>query len=214
MKKAIIYTRVSTSRQDNARQLTELKKVAELSNYKTIEVIEEKVSGAKNNNERIGLTRVLELASEKKFEVLFVSELSRIGRKPIEILGFVESMNKLGINIFIKDINLYTLDEKGKPNPVSDMMVYMLSLVAKLERQFLRERISSGLAEARRRGVILGRKKGESLSDEALLDKHQVLVRLFKQDQSLRNAATIAKVSLGTSHKVYKAYSRSLSQIN
>jgi hypothetical protein len=62
----------------------------------------------------------------------------------------------------------------------------------------LRERINSGLAEARRKGVKLGRPERATLDRETLLQKHREIVRLLKDGQSVRSAAKISDKGIST----------------
>jgi DNA invertase Pin-like site-specific DNA recombinase len=70
-------------------------------------------------------------------------------------------------------------------------MLALLAEMARAEVETLRERINSGLAEARRTGVKLGRPEGTRLEVAALLAKHKDVVRALKAGQSIRNAAKI-----------------------
>jgi len=70
-------------------------------------------------------------------------------------------------------------------------MLALLAEMARNETETLRERINSGLAEARRKGVKLGRPLGSGLDVGALLAKHKDVVKALKAWQSIRNAAKI-----------------------
>jgi DNA invertase Pin-like site-specific DNA recombinase len=77
----------------------------------------------------------------------------------------------------------------------------MLSLLAEMARnevEVLRERINSGLAQARREGVVLGRHKGSTISNAEFLSKHADIVRLLKQGQSIRHAGKITGKGFST----------------
>ena len=57
---------------------------------------------------------------------LSVWELSRLGRNTLEILKTIEEFNTLGISLFIKNYNIETLNEDGKPNVMSQFLVRLL----------------------------------------------------------------------------------------
>ena len=59
---AVIYARVSSmgDRQNNERQIEDLKILGKQKNYKIEKIYEEKISGAKRNSERPVLTECLE----------------------------------------------------------------------------------------------------------------------------------------------------------
>ena len=54
---------------------------------------------------------------------LSVWELSRLGRNTLEVLKTIEEFNTLGISLFIKNYNIETLNEDGKPNVMSQFLV-------------------------------------------------------------------------------------------
>ncbi len=93
----------------------------------------------------------------------------------------------------------------GKRNPVASIMLALLAETARNETETLRERINSGLAEARRKGVKLGRPLGSGLDVAALLAKHKDVVKALKAGQSIRNAAKITGKGGSTVQRVAAA---------
>jgi DNA invertase Pin-like site-specific DNA recombinase len=81
-------------------------------------------------------------------------------------------------------------------------MLALLAEMARSEIETLRERINSGLAEARRKGVKLGRPQGTTLNREVFLQKHKDILRQLKMGQSLRNAAKITGKGVSTVQRV------------
>ena len=61
------------------------------------------------------------------------------------------------------------------------------------------------LAEARRKGVTLGRPTGTTLPREDFLQKHKDIVRLVKAGQSVRNTAKITRKGGSTVQRVKAA---------
>jgi DNA invertase Pin-like site-specific DNA recombinase len=81
----------------------------------------------------------------------------------------------------------------------------MLTLLAEMacsEVETLRERIKSGLAQAKRKGVELGRPKGTTLGREIFLQKHKDILRQLRRGQSVRNAAKITGKGVSTVQRV------------
>jgi DNA invertase Pin-like site-specific DNA recombinase len=74
----------------------------------------------------------------------------------------------------------------------------------------LRERINSGLAEARRKGVVLGRPKGTTLAADTFVLKHKDIVRQLKAGNSVRNTAKIIGKGVSTVQRVKAAIQSSL----
>lgn len=197
-----ILVRVSTQKQETARQVAELQAYAEGKGYRVVEVCEETVSGRADRSERAGLSRVLALAGSGKIKKCLVHEISRLARRNSIVHEFVEALEEAGVSLYWHAQGFETLLDNGKRNPCSSLMLALLSEVARAEVETLRERINSGLAEARRKGVRLGRPKGSGISTEQFLAKHKDLVRLFKEGHSIRHAAKIAGKNASTAQRV------------
>ena len=84
-------------------------------------------------------------------------------------------------------------------------MLALLAEMARNESETLRERIKSGLALARKRGVLLGRRKGTTLTREQFLRKHKDIVRQIGAGQSVRNTAKIVGKGFSTVQRVKAA---------
>ena len=85
-------------------------------------------------------------------------------------------------------------------------MLALLAEMARSEGELLRERINSGLREARRKGVTLGRPKGTTLDHKVFLQKHRDIVRLLKAGHSVRNTAKIVGKGVSTVQRVKSAF--------
>jgi DNA invertase Pin-like site-specific DNA recombinase len=197
-----ILVRVSTFKQETARQVSELQNYAESRGYNVVEVCSETVSGRADEDTRHGLRRVEELACAKKIAKVLVHEVSRLGRKSSVTQKFVETLEENGVSLYWHAHSVETLLPNGKRNPAAGIMLALLAEMARGEVETLRERINSGLAEARRKGVILGRPRGSRLSSKALLEKHQDIVRQLRAGQSIRNAAKISGKGISTVQRV------------
>lgn len=197
---AAILVRVSTKKQETARQLSELHAVAASKGWTVVEVCEETVSG--RSDERPGLRRVEELATLGKIQKVLVHEVSRIGRKSSIVHAFIEKLDELGVSLYWHSQKIETLMENGKRNPAAGIMLALLAEMARSEVELLRERINSGLDEARRKGVMLGRPKG---STRNRVDDHPDVVKWLKEGYSIRHVAKITEKGISTVQKVKAA---------
>ena len=203
--KAVIYARVSSigDRQSTDRQVEDLTKYAEGKGLEVIRIFKEHVSGAKSNQERGVLSECLELCRTERPDTLMVTELSRLGRSTVEILKAIEDLTAAGVNVFVLDLNLSTLDEDGKENPVAKMVLTVLALGAEMERKLILGRLNSGRELAKKRGVAMGRPKGSSLSDEALAAKYPDVVKHLRRGKnSIREIVKLTGVSVSTIQRV------------
>jgi len=191
--------------QDTDRQTEELKEYAVKMNYNLITVIEEQISGAKKNEERPELIKLMKLIDDGKVNKVLVWELSRLGRNVIEILQVVQIFNEKKVSLYIKNFSLETLNEDLKPNPLSMFMIQILLSVAEMERVSIRQRMYSGYLKHRKDGKSVGRIKGVSESKEHVLEKHKEVVKLLKKGMSVRNISRLTNnTSLATIVKVNK----------
>lgn len=197
-----ILVRVSTSKQETKRQVNELKEYAASKGYSVIEVCQETISGQANDDERHGLRRVEDLAAAGKIRKVLVHEISRIARRNSIAHRFVEALEQHGVSLYWHAQGIETLLPNGKRNPAAGIMLALLAEMARSEHELLKARITSGLAEARRRGTKLGRPVGTRLAPIELLKKHRDVVRLLKNGHSVRNAAKIAGKGVSTVQRV------------
>ena len=108
-----------------------------------------------------------------------VSEVSRLGRSTVEVLQIVEELTQLGVSIYVQNFGIETL-KNGKRNPVAQFMFTLLAEFARLERETLRERILSGMDEARRQGVTIGRPVGATEDKAVFLKKYAAVARQLR----------------------------------
>ena len=143
-----------------------------------------------------------ELARTGKIKKVLAHEVSRIARRPSVAHAFVETLEGSGVSLYWHAHSIETLLPSGKRNPAAAIMLALLAEMARAERDTLRERILSGLEEAKRKGVKLGRPEGSTIKTADLLKKHADIVRLLKSGQSVRNAAKITGKGASTVQRV------------
>lgn len=206
--KTVIYARVSSmgDRQSTERQIEDLTRYAEGKGYEIVKVFQEHISGAKSNQERGVLSECLEFCRTERPGTLMVTELSRLGRSTVEVLKAVEDLTAAGVNTYILDLNLSTLDERGEENPVAKMVLTVLALGAEMERKLILGRLNSGRELAKKKGVRMGRPKGSSLSEKEMVEKYpEVIKHLNREKNSIREISKLTGVSTSTVQRVKKA---------
>ncbi|MEJ8803152.1 recombinase family protein [Pontibacter sp. H249] len=204
MTQVAIFARVSKGGQDYTRQVKDLTDYCTSQNYTIVATLAEKVSGAKSNKERKAIQDLLTLASTRQVSKVIVCEVSRLGRKTSEVLQVLEELTELGISVYVLNFNMETLTPDGRRNPIAHLMFTLLAEFARMEREVIIERIHSGLEEARRKGKVLGRKKGSVKPvDQFLKEKKRVVYYLNSdKDYSIREISKICGVSSNTVQKV------------
>ena len=94
------------------------------------------------------------------------------------------------------------LNENGEINPLSQFMIQILTSVSEMERTTIRQRIKSGYEQYRNGGGKVGRKDGFKKDDTSLLTEYKDVVKLLKQDYSVRKIMKLTDRSSGTIMKV------------
>lgn len=202
--KIVIYSRVSTAIQDYKRQTDELIEYSAKQNFTVARIFEEKISGAKDNEERPVLMEMINFIKENKIEKVLCWELSRIGRNTIEVLKTIKLLTENRISLFIKNYNIETLNDSKEINPLSQFMIQILTSVSEMERTTIRQRIKSGYDSFRKSGGKVGRKEGYKKDNETLLTDHKDIVKLLKQNLSVRKIMKLTDKSSGTIQKIKK----------
>ena len=207
MIRVVIYSRVSTITQDYKRQTEELKDYAQKMGYDVLGVFEEKISGAKKNEDRPQLLAMMDFIKTNKVSKVLTWELSRIGRNTLEVLKTIQLLTDNRISLYIKNYNIETLNETSDVNPLSEFMIQILNSVSQMERATIRQRIKSGYDQFRKSGGVVGRKEGFRKDTQTLLNEHKDIVKLLKQGYSVRKIMKLTDKSSGTIMKIKKLQS-------
>ena len=204
--KTIIYSRVSTQGQDYSRQIDELQAYAVSHSWIVSAIFSEKISGAKKNNERLGLSRMMDYICAHQVDKVLIWELSRLGRNTIEVLKTIELLNEAKVSLFIKNYNIETLDADGKPNVMAQFLITILAEIARMERSTIKERMDSGYKQFRSLGGKVGRKEGYTKSSDMYRNEYSDIIRLLKKGLSLLNVAKLTNHSLNTVSKCKRLF--------
>ena len=207
MNTAVIYARVSSvgDRQSTERQVEDLKRYVAISNMDLVYVFEEKMSGAKEN--RPILTECVDFCISNHVNTLCVSEISRLGRSVKIVVNTIDELTKAGVNIYIQNIQLNTLDNDGQPNPIAKIITAVLSSFSEVERNLLISRLQSGRKLAlEKKNVKMGRKVGSVKSKERKQEEYGKVIRSLKAGKSIRDTAAICGVSVSTVQRVKKEF--------
>ena len=211
MKKVVIYTRISSTndRQNNDRQINDLSAYAEANGMEVVKVFNEKISGATKNANREILNDCFDFAKNSGVEVILFSELSRLGRNVLNVIESVKYLADNGINAYFQKENLTLLDNSGKVQPTTTILISCLGMVAEIERENIKFRLNSGRQQAINRGVKMGRKTG---SKENIINKeikYPVSVKYIRKGYKLTEVLDLAK---GRGEKISMATLKRLKQ--
>jgi len=200
MERAIIVSRCSTNekRQDVSRQSYDLQnKFSKV--YEIVKKLEYYKSGEKNEKE---MDEIIQYAIINDIQHILFSEISRIGRRVIETLVFIENCTKHRINVHIDNYNMNSLNDDKSENMMTKIMLQIGASFSEMELKQTYSRLNSGRAKYIANGGKLGRNPDTKLTKEQILEKHKDIIKYLNQSQSVRNIMKLTAKSSGTIQKV------------
>jgi DNA invertase Pin-like site-specific DNA recombinase len=120
------------------------------------------ISGAKGRDQRLAFDRVLKDAVRRKFDILMVWSIDRLGRSVLHVANALAELDAAGIRLYC--------DREGidSSTPMGRAMIQMASVFGEQERSMLRDRVIAGLARVRQQGRKLGRPKVAPKVEDAI----------------------------------------------
>jgi len=153
----VIYGRISTANQNMERQLEKDGKCFIDICSGTIPFMQRKESN-----------EALYYLEKNNLRDLYVEDFDRLGRNALDILNTINDLSNRGINIHIKSLGMSILDDQGKRNVCTDMVVHLLALLSDMQRKLQRESAMAGIEIAQKKGVYKGKPMGANMKDETI----------------------------------------------
>jgi len=170
------YIRISTDKQSVENQRFEIKQFCEQNCLIANTWIEETISGATEIQDR-KLGRFLK--KMKKDDILICSELSRLGRNLLMIMGILNECMNRNIKVWtIKDNYRLGSDINSK------VLAFAFGLSAEIERNLISQRTKDALARKKAEGRTLGRPKGSKSKAKKLSGKERKIKELLDKNVS------------------------------
>lgn len=142
---------------------------------------DEGISGTKSS--RPGLDRLMAAVENDEVSSVVVYSFSRFARSTTHLLNALQVFKRKGVHFV-------SLTEKIDTNSAVGVAIFsILAAISQLERDLVADRVKIGLANARAKGRLIGRKK---MRDSDLIRK------LLKAGMSYRNISIVAKCSHGS----------------
>src|ERR1700752_687449 len=202
MKRAALYSRISTGDQHLETQLLDLREMAKQRGLEIVREYSDVISGAKSK--RPGLDSLMSDARRHRFDILVVAAFDRIARNVRHFLEVLDELNHLNIQFISLRENIDT------GGPLGRAMLTIIGAIAELERSLIVERVKAGMRRAKLEGrrigrtplnidreqVVADRKSGMSLT--MVSKKHHIsrasVCRLVKES----SASATRVIALGT----------------
>jgi DNA invertase Pin-like site-specific DNA recombinase len=200
-----IYLRVSTDGQTTENQRRELEAVAARSGWEVVDFYRDAgISGSNGREKRPGLDRLLKDATARRINMIAAWSVDRLGRSLQHLVELLNELQALHCNLYLHQQAIDTTTPSGKA------MFQMCGVFAEFERAMIVERVNSGLARAKAKGVKLGRgnkKDGERSADEARwgmsrAELEKRILRLHKGGTGILKIGKTLGIGTGTVQRV------------
>lgn len=165
------YIRVSSDKQNCANQKYEITTFCKSKELKINVWIQEIISTRKNLRERKLFQTLKKL---KKGDILISTEISRLGRNMMEVIGILQQCLE-------KECQVMTIKEKYilGADIHSKVLAFAFSLTGEIERQLISQRTKEALKRLKDEGKHLGRPYG--FSYRKLQKEHHKIKKLMEQ---------------------------------
>jgi DNA invertase Pin-like site-specific DNA recombinase len=189
--RAALYLRVSTDQQTTENQRLVLAKLAERRGFEIVREYEDAgISGASGREKRPAFDAMLKDAVRRRFDVLLVWSIDRLGRSVLHVAQAMAELDTAGVALISEQQGI---DGTG---PFGRAMMQMATVFAELERSMIRARIVAGLDRVRAEGMkTLGRPKVGAKIEQAIRDQ-------LAAGHGMLKVATLLGVGSGTVQRV------------
>lgn len=177
------YIRVSTNDQN-----TDLQRIA-LKSADCELIFEDKISG--KTRDRPGLKKALRML--RAGDTLIVWKLDRLGRSMRHLVTLTEELRERGVNF------RSLTDSIDTSTPMGRFFFHIMGALAEMERELIVERTRAGLAAAREKGRIGGRKR--IMTAEVIARAERMLMK----GASLQQISLVLDVSVKTLYRYIPA---------
>ncbi len=180
------YIRVSSEKQTVENQKFEIQKFALRNSIHIDKWVEETISTRKPLKKR-KLSRLLDILTEN--DILITSEISRLGRSLLEVMGILQ-------NCLLKGCQIWTIKENYRlgADLQSKVMAFAFGLSAEIERQLISDRTRASLENLKAKGIKLGRPIGANGRALKLPNSLQKIFCLIKNGCSQSEVSRIMGV--------------------
>ncbi|MBR5535542.1 MAG: recombinase family protein [Clostridia bacterium] len=198
------YVRVSSTDQNEDRQLVEMKKAG----VENKNIFIDKQSG--KDFERIQYKKLVKKL--KKGDLIYILSIDRLGRNYEEIQNQWRKLTKdIGVDICVIDMPL--LDTRqGKDlmgTFIADLVLQILSFVAQSERENIRKRQKQGIAAAKAKGIRFGR------PELKMPDNFGDIISKWEENKiETREACSMCNMSRATFYRKVREYGCLIENMN
>ena len=180
--------------------------ICQRNGWEIVRTFENKVSGAKKNEERQEIVELVDYVRNNQVDMVVATEVSRLGRDTLEALKTIETLSEHKVNLFFANYGLETLLPDGTINPIARLILTICLEISSYERNLIRFRMKVGYEnyqkQCREQGIKMGRPATYKKSEEQYREQYCKELSLMRKGISLRNISKITGVSTSTLLKI------------
>lgn len=194
----ILYSRISSAVQNEQRQIQN----GDGFDY----IFVDKCSGLIPLWDRPKGSQLKKLIDKGELKQITVHSIDRLGRSTLDVLQVWKELTELGVIVECRNPNLRNLNENGKPDMFSELMISILATMSSFEKQMIKERQMEGIAVAKAKGIYVGREVGTKETTEKFMNKpkNKKIIEYIDKGYAQEEIRKIMKCSFGTISKIKK----------
>ena len=192
-KRVALYARVSTADQSLDPQLDELRRLADHRGWQVIgEFVDLGISGTKDR--RPALDEMIKATHQGRVDVVAVVAFDRFARSVRHLVLALEDFRSRNVDFVSSRDAIDTTSVAGR------FTFHVIAAVAEMERELIRQRTMAGLASARRKGRLLGRRPAK-VDEQEMMDLKESGLSIRKIAIQLGISKSFVCKRLATVHK-------------
>ena len=199
----IFYSRVSSEGQSHLRQLKDTEKGFDY-------VLSDTITGVVSLWDRPRGKQIKELIDEGKLKELHIHSIDRLGRNTLMVLSVWKELTELGVRVVCRNPNIQNINENGKTDPFSQLLLELLSSMSSFEKSMIDSRRTEGIERTKKFHPerYSGRKIGTKESIEKFLSKpkSKMIIKDLENGYTHKEIAFRCRCSFSTIDKI-KRYS-------
>ena len=126
-----------------------------------------------------------------KINYVTIHSVDRLGRNLIDMQNQLNWFIENRVQLFFENSQIHLINLDGTINLISKMIIDLLSSVANLEIEAIKERQNQGIRIAKAKGTFKGRQIGAVMSDKVYSKRHRVITSLLKDGLSISKTAKL-----------------------
>lgn len=208
-----VYARVSTDDQSLSRQREECYEYATERagcDPSTVEFYEDKATGT--DTEREAYQRLMNDVEAGEVETVIALETSRLSRSVGDLATTVEHLLEHGTGLHVVNRNI-VLEPGDQTDPMQKAFLQLMGVFAEMEASMTRERIKSGIRQAKAEGKNVGRppygfttgsESGDFVPEYPEFEKAQVAIERYDGGDSIRSISMDLDIPRSTVRRIVK----------